>query len=255
MNLKYLFKQLITGTLFAIFGLICMLGNMLFIPIVVFKLNKLKFIQNFARDTVWFSWKIFIEITRVFGYLDYKYKIKTKLGKNAQMIIANHPSLLDVVFLISRVRRANCVVKGELEKNIFLFAAIKACNYIPNTQNEELLQKAVDALKKGESLIIFPEGTRTKDEIIFHKAAAYMAVKGAGEIIAIAINMHPRSLRKKEPWYKTPDVVIKYEFKELFSINLEDFQGQKPDPIRARELHLYMSEIYKEEFKDAKFNQ
>lgn len=232
-----------------------MLGNSLFIPIVIFGLNKFKFIQNFARDTVWLSWKIFIEITRLFGYLDYKFEIKTTLGNSAQMIIANHPSLLDVVFLISKVRRANCVVKGELGKNIFLFAAIKACNYIPNTQNEELLQKAVDALKNGESLIIFPEGTRTKDEIVFHKAAAYIAVKGSKKIVAIAINMYPRSLRKKEPWYKTPDVVIKYEFKELFSLNLEDFKSQKPDPIRARELHLYMSENYKEEFKDAKFNQ
>ena len=216
--------------------------------------NKFKTIQNFARDCVWVSWGAFIKIAKLFGYLDYKFKLKTSLGKRSQIIIANHPSLLDVVFIVSRVRRANCVVKSGLNKNIFLFAAIKACNYIPNTNNEELLQNAVSALENGESLIIFPEGTRTKDEIVFHKAASYIAVKGAKELVAIAISMNPRSLRKNQPWYKTPDVMIKYEFKELFSLEMDEFKSEKPNPIRARELHSYISEIYKEEFKYAKFD-
>lgn len=254
MSLKKIFRQAITGALFVIFGLICAAGNIFFIPVALLGLNKFRAVQNFSRDTVWLSWKFFISLTRIFGYLDYKFELLTPLNKASQMIVANHPSLLDVVFLISRIRRANCVVKGELSKNIFLSAAIKACGYIPNTQNEELLERGVNALKSGESLIVFPEGTRTKDDIIFHKAAAHIAIKGAKNLIAIAIKMSPRSLMKNQPWYKTPDVMIKYEFKELFSLNLDSFEASRPSPIRARELHKYMSEIYNKEFEGAKFN-
>ena len=141
------------------------------------------------------------------------------------------------------------MVKGGLGKNIFLAPAIKSCGYILNTANEELLQKSADALKSGESLIIFPEGTRTAGEIVFHKAAAYIAVNAAKQLVALAIKMDPPSLKKHEPWYKTPGVMIKYEFKELFRLNLDGFCAHRPNPIRARELHAFISENYTKEFK------
>lgn len=249
MSLKKLFRQALAAMLFAIFGLICMVGNLIFLPIVILGLHRFKLVQNFSRDGVWLSWKFFIGVSKFFGYLDYKFDIKTTLDKSSQMIVANHPSLIDVVFLISKIRRANCIVKGSLNKNLFLSAAIKACGYIPNTQNEELLEKSVQALKRGESLIVFPEGTRTKDEINFHKAASHIATKAASEVVGIAIKMNPRSLRKGEPWYSTPDVMIKYDFDELFCLDMNGFFIHKPNPIRAKELHRYMNEIYRKEFE------
>ncbi|WP_349644343.1 lysophospholipid acyltransferase family protein [Campylobacter sp. RM15925] len=249
MSLKKLLRQALAAVLFIIFGIICMVGNLIFLPIVILGLHKFKTVQNLSRDSVWLSWKFFIAVSKIFGYLDYKFDIKTDLGKNSQMIVANHPSLIDVVFLISKIRRANCIVKGDLTKNVFLSFAIKACGYIPNTANEELLERSVCALENGENLIVFPEGTRTKDEINFHKAASHIATKAASEIIGIAINMQPRSLRKGEPWYSTPDVMIKYDFYELFCLDMKGFFAHKPNPIRAKELHRYMNEIYRKEFE------
>ncbi|MDO5046516.1 lysophospholipid acyltransferase family protein [Campylobacter sp.] len=254
MSLKLFFKQTIAALLFTIFGFICILGNLIFIPIVILRLNKFKVVENLSRDIVCVSWKIFIQILRLFGYMNYTFEISTPLNKSSQLIVANHPSLLDVVFLISKIRRANCVVKGSLDKNPFLFAAIKACNYISNTKNEELLDKSIKALKSGQALIVFPEGTRTKGEITFHKAASHIAIKAASEVVGIAINMHPRSLAKDQPWYKTPDVMIKYEFKELFCLDVSGFLPHKSSALRVRQLHEHISEIYKKEFKDAKFD-
>lgn len=217
------------------------------VPVVLLGLNKFKFIQNLCRDLVRISWGFFIKVAKNCGRLDYKFEL-SELNGGSNLVIANHPSLLDVVFLISRFKRINCIVKGELGKNIFLFAAIRACNYIPNTNNEEFLQKSVEVLKSGENLLIFPEGTRTKDEIIFHKAAAYIGVKGAKNIVCIGINMHPRSLRKNEPWYKIPDEKIKYHFKEMKNFDVDMFLKDRPSPVRARGLHEEISKIYKEEF-------
>ncbi|WP_314978410.1 lysophospholipid acyltransferase family protein [Campylobacter rectus] len=249
MNPCHGFKIFIVGANFALFGLICSLGNLIFIPIALLGLYKFKFIRNFCRDLVRLAWSFFIFSTQICGYQRTKFSFAGELGSASQIIIANHPSLLDVVFLVSLVRRANCVVKASLGKNIFLAPAIKACGYIPNTANEELLQKSIDALKSGESLIIFPEGTRTAGEIVFHKAAAYIAVNSAKQLVAIGIKMDPPSLKKHEPWYKTPSVMIKYEFKELFRLNLDGFCADRPNPIRARELHAFISENYTKEFK------
>jgi hypothetical protein len=44
------------------------------------------------------------------------------------MIIANHPSLIDVVFLIGLVRQANCVVKQSLWENPFTRGPVRAPN-------------------------------------------------------------------------------------------------------------------------------
>ena len=117
---------------------------------------------------------------------------------------------------MSLVRRANCVVKASLGKNIFLAPAIKACGYIPNTANEELLQKSIDALKSGESLIIFPEGTRTAGEIVFHKAAAYIAVNSAKQLVAIGIKMDPPSLKKKRALVQNPERYDKIRVQRAF---------------------------------------
>ena len=144
-------KILRAGFLFFFFALICISGDMLLVPVVLLGLNKFKFMQNLCRDLVRVSWGFFIKVTKICGYLDYKFEL-IKLNGGSNLVIANHPSLLDVVFLVSKFKRINCIVKGELGKNIFLFAAIRACNYIPNTNNEEFLQKSVDVLKSGENL-------------------------------------------------------------------------------------------------------
>ncbi len=76
------------------------------------------------------------------------------------VIIANHPSLLDVVLLVARFKRANCIVKRDLANNIFLFGAIRASGYIVNKENEATLNESAAALNNGERLIIFPEGMK-----------------------------------------------------------------------------------------------
>lgn len=249
-----IFRVLIVGMLFILFGLLCLFGNLIFIPIIIFRLYKLAFFRNLSRDMVCFSWRLFIYCSKIFGYLRYEYINFNALGKSGEILIANHPSLLDVVLILSRVRRINCVVKDSLRKNIFLFGAIKASGYIANSHNEILLDKSMEALKNGESLLIFPEGTRTKNEIIFHKASSYIAINAAKKLVPIFISMNPRSLKKGGKWYDTPKTTIKYTLEAKDSISLDEFLASKSNAIRTRELHNILSQMYKEEFKNARFD-
>ncbi|QCD45709.1 lysophospholipid acyltransferase family protein [Campylobacter mucosalis] len=231
--------------LYSSFGLICLFGDLLFMPIVVFGLNKFELVKRFCRELVRLSWGFFIWLCKVSGYLKVEFNA-SNLGKSGEIIIANHPSLLDVVFFLSSVKNLNCVVKGELGKNIFLAFAIKACGYISNENNEKLLEQSLNALKNGESLLIFPEGTRTKDEIVFHKAPFFIAIKAAKILTPVVIDMKPRSLRKDESWFSVPSECISYKFKTTTSLNLSDFLANRPDPIRVRLLQDEILKIYKE---------
>lgn len=257
---------------FVVFGIICASGNLIFIPIIVLRLHRYKKVQYFSRDLVRYAWALFLWIMRLAKRVSYSFKAnesvvesvekstkesmikstnkanttidKISSAKPSQIIIANHPSLLDVVLLLANIARINCVVKASLSKNIFLFGAIKASGYILNTANEELLQKSIDALKSGESLLIFPEGTRTKDKISFHKATSYIAIHGAKSLSAIFIKMHPKSLQKDLKWYNTPAQTLHYEISLENQIILDDFAKDKSDSLRVRALHEYLGNLY-----------
>lgn len=73
------------------------------------------------------------------------------------MIIANHPSLIDVVFLIGLVRQANCVVKKSLWENPFTRGPLRSTEYISNDGSMDMLDAAAESLQNGQTLIIFPE--------------------------------------------------------------------------------------------------
>lgn len=229
------------------------MGNLFFIPLILLKLQRFTFIQNLSRDIVRYSWRFFLWCARIVGvikyeYIDFERLDSHKNSSDSRIFIANHPSLLDVVLIIAKIRRINCVVKADLCKNPFLFAAIKASGYIPNTANEILLQNSLSALNRGESLLIFPEGTRTKDSIIFHKAASYIAINAAQSLAMIFIKMRPRSLKKGEKWYHTQKMRYSVILRDIW--DLQSFAPSKLNPLRVRELHKNLSEIYKEEFKD-----
>ena len=146
--MKLLFRRICVALCFCSFGIICMVGNLFFIPIIILRLNKFKFAENIARDLIFAAWRIFLYLIVFYGYAKIDFKVKLA-NKSSSVIIANHPSLLDVVLLLSHIRRANCIVKASFRRNIFLFGAIRAANYILNTENEEMLNLAKNALDNG----------------------------------------------------------------------------------------------------------
>jgi 1-acyl-sn-glycerol-3-phosphate acyltransferase len=245
---KLLIKRFFIALCFVSFGAFCMVGNLFFVPIFVLRLNRFSSVRNFARDLIYFSWKGFIWLIFVYGSVGAKFRVSGNLPRQGDhIIVANHPSLLDVVLFLSHFRRANCVVKASLLKNIFLFGAIRAAGYIPNTANEEMIERCVAALRGGENLIIFPEGTRTKERIEMHKGAFYIAVRAAESLKILCVKMSPKSLKKGDPWYDTPKVMMKYEIYERDAVDLGAFEPARPNPVRVRLLHKKVQEIYDKE--------
>ncbi len=76
-------------------------------------------------------------------------------------MVANHPSLIDYVMLASVMPETDCMVKSALLKNPFVSGVIRAADYLINDQADALLPASRQRLQQGDTILIFPEGTRT----------------------------------------------------------------------------------------------
>jgi 1-acyl-sn-glycerol-3-phosphate acyltransferase len=79
------------------------------------------------------------------------------------ILVANHPSLLDALLILSRLPSAVCIMKASLLNNILFGAATRMAGYIPNHPAIAMITRARQELNGGAHLILFPEGTRTRN--------------------------------------------------------------------------------------------
>jgi 1-acyl-sn-glycerol-3-phosphate acyltransferase len=172
-----------------------------------------------------------------------------RLGRPGQVIVANHPSLIDVVFLIAFVPDACCVVKNALWRNPFTRGPVTAAGYVSNVPTDRMIESASDTLRQGQSVIIFPEGTRTTpgEALQFHRGAATIAIRAAAVVTPVYISCHPTTLSKGSPWYRVPYKRACFQLKVGDDIDLKPFREASPAPIAARALNKYLLDIFESE--------
>ena len=90
---------------------------------------------------------------------------------------------------------------------------IIASGYIPNDESMEMLEEIDAVFKSGQSLLIFPEGTRTgwDGQVKMHRGAVSLGLRSASVITPVCIKMTPPNFKKGQPWYKIPPQKIHYE--------------------------------------------
>jgi len=250
----WLWRLLATALSFLLFGLGGLCLRLLVFPLLAcLPGDSLRHRQR-ARYTIsWLFWR-FIRFMAACGVLTYHIHGAERLGRPGQMIIANHPSLIDVVFLIGLVRQSNCVVKQSLFRNPFTRGPVSSAQYISNDGSMDMLDSAVDSLQSGQTLVIFPEGTRTDPGKApsFHRGAAAIALRGARVITPVTIKVSPTTLTKSEPWYRIPARRVHFTLRVGADIDPQTFASQGPAPQASRKLndhlhHYFIKELAEDE--------
>lgn len=155
------------------------------------------------------AFKLFLWSLRGMRILDFN-AVGVDDLKNARgvMLVANHPTLLDVVFLMALTPRAQCIVKGELFSNPFLGPVVSGAGYIRNDlEAEQLVEACRAALAEGRNLVVFPEGTRTKpkERVRFRRGFAHIATMLRADVRYVLITCKPATLAKGDPWWAIPE--------------------------------------------------
>jgi 1-acyl-sn-glycerol-3-phosphate acyltransferase len=194
------------------------------------------------------AFRIYIGMMKYLGVLSYELKDTEKL-KSAQLILANHPSLIDVIFLIAMVPNANCVVKGRLVRNPFTRGPIKTAGYIINDDNEDVIAEALAAFDKGHALIIFPEGTRTTpgQPVKLKRGAANIAIRTAADITPVLIECTPSTLTKQDRWYEVPAKKVHFRLRVDDRIPVSRYLEQKAPSVGARRLTADLADYFNKE--------
>lgn len=136
------------------------------------------------------------------------------------LFIGNHRSYFDILLTYSRCRRlTGYVAKKEMEKIPLLSTWMKNlyCLFLDRDNMREGLKtilQAIDYVKNGISICIFPEGTRNNGEELsmlpFRDGALKIAEKTGCAIIPISMNNTADIFEAHFPRVKKVHVVIEY---------------------------------------------
>jgi 1-acyl-sn-glycerol-3-phosphate acyltransferase len=152
--------------------------------------------------------RLYVMMLRLLRLIDLEVSGAERLRDGAgRLIVANHPSLLDVVLLMALVRRTQCVVKKELWESRYLGRLVRGAGYIRNDlELDAMLTACRNALAEGNSLIIFPEGTRSmpRQAMQLRRGFANIATLLQAQIQLVTITCDPPTLVKGENWWTIP---------------------------------------------------
>ena len=195
-----------------------------------------------GRTLVSRCFRSFLEFTRRARLMSFEVHGAAMLGRPGQLVLANHPSLLDVVFLIGLMPGPGCVVKRALWSNPFTAGVVLSAGYVPNAPADAMIEGASAALEAGQSVIMFPEGTRTTpgQPIRFHRGAASVAVRAARFVTPVYITVEPTTLTKHSPWYRIPPRRPHWSLVVGEDIDLAPFREGRALPMAGRALNDYL---------------
>jgi len=239
-----------TGIAFATFGLGGLVLAYLIIPCIWLLPSKQakKYAAQAAISRTFACFTLLLRLLRL-GSVDFIGFEKLADDKGC-LWLANHPTLLDYVFIVSRLRRCDTMVKAALWDNFFLSGAVKAAGYIPNRRDASTFE-AIDAtLTQGHNLLMFPECTRSRagQRLKLERGAAQVAVRLTRPIRLISIHCRPTILEKGEKWYKISKEKPKLTITVGPRLEPSTFIDEgRPYSILARELTRTLTEYFERE--------
>jgi 1-acyl-sn-glycerol-3-phosphate acyltransferase len=235
-----------TGLSFAVFGLGQLVLGILVFPLIRLLPGGRNTYQARTRTLLRHAFRLFIWFMRWVGVLSYEFRGVERLGKPGQLIVANHPSLIDIVFLLGFVPDANCVVKWELWHNIFTMFAVGGAGYVSNLPTESMIEGADAALRAGQCVLMFPEGTRTKpgQPMHFHRGCANVAVRAAAVVTPMYIRVQPATLAKGVPWYRIPVTRPRFSLQVGDDIAVAQFRRMDSVPAASRAFNSQLLAVF-----------
>lgn len=166
-----------------------------------------------ARYSMMAGLRIFIGMLTAAGAYRLELEALDTLRGGPPVVLApNHPTSIDAFLLLSRHPDIACILKPELMGNPFLGAVVRLAGFIRSDPPRRMIREAVDELRRGGLVLLFPEGTRTT-------RAPLNPLKGSAEVIArharvpiqvAIIETDSPYLSKGWPLFKVPHLPIRF---------------------------------------------
>ena len=247
-RLNYLWRLIGTGIAFpyVFFG-----GGILALLFRFIPFHSRERTQKYIR----LFFRFYLRLLQFFGIISLEVIGAENLYRGGRMLIANHPSLLDVVILMAQIPNAQCIVKQQLWDHRLLGRLMRSAGYISNgLEGEQFVEQCKNSITKGQCLILFPEGTRTIPGQMpkFQRGFANLALYTQAPIQRVIISCNPPTLVKGERWWHIPPAKPHFKLiveKPLDASYYNEYNKQNRG-IAARHLVKDMENYYAEKIKN-----
>lgn len=224
------------------FGLFGLILSPFIGPLVFLCIHPREKAEKKLRSLISFFFKLLLKTAIFLRIIELNIDNLKKIEEARGLVIcANHPTILDAVILMAYMPNADCIVKGSYWKNPITRGIVSRL-YIPNNLDAKQMQRACQkSMKKGNNLLIFPEGTRTPPHIetpeTIKRSASHIALLTNSPILPIHIQAtKPSSIGKGDPFFSSPaDGKILFSLTVKNQIKTEAFSDFSR-PIAARRL-------------------
>lgn len=228
-------RSILSGVFFVAFGV----GALFFSLVLLFPLPS-----TWPRKLLKASFRLFVcgaRVTHLF-HVELSPEDREALAAlRGTVVVSNHPSLIDIVILISLMGESVCVTKKAASRNPFMRVIVRNL-LIVNDGPVEVLDRARRALAGGLNVIVFPEGTRTPadaPEHVFLRGAAQIALRAPAPMETVFISSDPPVLGKGQPWWDVGKRNIVYTVRRKGRIDRAAFCGaETADSMHSEAMKL-----------------
>ena len=201
-----IFLGIIAFTIFFVGSLL--IGVVLFPLIFLLSLGRFQTFKGRCTRFVGRGYGTFLYCLKLWGLIAWSERLHlpAELEGRPYVLVANHPSLIDVLFLLHWLPGSTSVVKSAWRNNVFFGPILRSVHYVSNAEPGDetftgALERMVSHVGAGHPLIIFPEGTRSPTNKLhrFKRGAFEVAVRTRVPILPVFIGVDPPTLKKGAP--------------------------------------------------------
>lgn len=208
--LKSLYEYTVLYGGLLLFALLCLVWSL---PAGLIRhLLPARIAVRIGQYAIMLVFRAYLFVVRASGLVKLDLTALDALRGEKLIITTNHPALIDVVLIGSRLPRIVCVLKAALLDNPLLGGGASMAGYIRNDSTGNLVRLSAAATRDGSQLLIFPEGTRTVMEPVnpFKGGFGLVAKKAGVPIQTVFIETNSPFLGKHWPLLKKPEFPLVY---------------------------------------------
>lgn len=155
-----------------------------------------------------YHFRFFHEWCALVNLVQVRYEGWERIPAGGVVLVANHVSLIDATCLLANVPEALCIFKPAIRRNPVLGAGARRAGYLGSDGRQQLVRRAVEKVAGGQTLLVFPEGTRaTEGQVLpFKPGFASIARRAHAPVQLLRITTDSDMLTKGRPILRLPRV-------------------------------------------------
>lgn len=222
-----------------LFAVMCLIWSVLALPLALLLPKRLG--AKLGRRVISFGFSVYLRVLELSGIVKCDLAALDQLRDQHSLIIApNHPSLIDVVLIVSRLPNVVCIIKAALWNGAIFGGSARLAGYIRSVSQTRLIIDATEELGTGSQLLVFPEGTRTEHDTLhpFKGGFALIAKRAHAPVQTVFIEINHPFLCKGR------SLLLKPTFPLHFSVRL----GQRfPPPVEVQPYTVALEEYCRDQ--------